>query len=527
MKEKQANSTDIKWTLANHSLNAGQQANYKLSQLLPPDVAAHFATTQIGNQRYIWKWNVEATPLSKVPPEIVGEAYIALEALKQRVRNEVGNSPLTECFLKYPDDDFIMCYQDANGQTDVIITGWGFVSRKRVIVDVFRKYGFTMDKFQTIRVGFLIDGMVAPSRLFSLNNNGSINNLTTDDRGYYHFPKPFFVGTELTVTDLTTKKEFTFKVMKGQEEYLFELTTKAQITISVHKSGIPIAHTQVFIKTPDNQYSLTTDENGTCTQKVNYVENGQVTAKWDNLEETQQISPDGNNFIFEMPEQEIVEEPEIIEDSENILYANVKVIDQTGNPVPGYPITIEYAENEINFVADDYGIVPTPSITEGDMFTVKDTNNPNNYQQFYMSAQQGEYVLQVNIETPPATQNARIRIIDSNNNFVTNTAVTMTQQGMEPVEAYIDENGDCVVNKALFTPDAPIQLVVNDPNRQFPPIMFAMSIDEDDYLLSEENKTPWWLILLEVLIIIAVLVGLFFLCKPYIAGAFGISDLVH
>lgn len=531
MKEKQANSTDLKWTLANHSINAGQQANHKISQILTPDVAAHFAPAQVGNQKYFWKWDVEATPLSNVPPAVVGEAYIALEALKQQVRNEVGNSQLADYILKYPDDDYIMCYQDENGQTDVILTGWGFVSRKKVTVDVFRKHGLTLDKFQAIRIGFTKDGAAVPTRLFSLNNSGNINNLTTDGSGFYQFPRPFFVGTELTVTDLTTKKEFTFKVMKGQEDYLFELNTKAQVTVSVHKSGVPIANAQVGIKTPDNYYTLTTDENGTCSQQVNYVENGQVTATCDNQQETQAMSPNGNDFILEMPEEEVapvfIQEPEIPEEPKPLLSTNVKVIDQMGNPLPGYPIILEYADSMMNFLADNNGIVPTPPITDGDLFIARDGNDPNNYQQFIMSAQQGEYVLMVNIEMPPAIQNARIRIIDSSNNFVTNTSVTMTQQGREPVEAYIDGNGDCIVDKALFIPEAPIQLVVNDPSRQFPPIMFAISNDEDDYLLSEENKTSWWLILLEVLIVLAVLVGLFFLCKPYIAGAFGISNLVH
>ena len=165
-------------------------------------------------------------------------------------------------------------------------------------------------------------------------------------------------------------------------------------------------------------------------------------------------------------------------------------------------------------------------MVEGDTFVVRDGNNPDWFQEYIMQGQENEYVLMIN-NIPQPAEIARIRIVDRNNLFDTNAPVTFTQQGMAPVEGYINENGDCVVDKTLFIPDAPIQTIVNDVNRQLPPIMFSMCIDENDYLLSEEDNTPWWLILLEVFIALAVAVGLFFLCKAYLAGASGISDLVH
>ena len=53
MTEKQSSATEIQWTMVKPSINAGEQANRLLSQALPPDVAAHFATMRIANNRYI------------------------------------------------------------------------------------------------------------------------------------------------------------------------------------------------------------------------------------------------------------------------------------------------------------------------------------------------------------------------------------------------------------------------------------------------------------------------------------------
>ena len=530
MIEKQSNATEIQWTMVNPSINAGDQANRMLTQALPPDVAEHFATMRIANNKYIWKWQHDAMPLSMVPPEIADAAHEALGDIRQRIKGKLKDrmsnvSPeqcarLEDCILSCPSDDYIFCYQDTNGQTDVIITGWGFVSRKVIGINPWEKVGVKHTEMQELCIGFQLDGEHLPNREFTVNNNGAVNTFTTDGSGYYSFEKPFSVDTKLTITDLTTNKSFDIQIAKGQKEHLFDVTIKTRISVKVQKNGIPVANQQVTIECAGNSYTFVTDEMGKCSQIVTYFENEQVTVLWGEEQQTQDLSKDGNSFIFEMEQEPPIEEP-------IPFCANVKVVDQMGNTLPGYPITIETAAGVFNCSTDDYGMTNTPSMTEGEAFVLRDGNNPDNYQQYTMSAQQNEYVLMVNIEIPQPVENARIRIVDRNNLFITNAPVTFVQQGMAPVEGYIDENGDCVVDKSLFIPEAPIQTMVNDVNRQLPPIMFAMSNDENDYLLAEENDTPWWLILLEILIPLAVAVGLFFLCKAYLAGASGISDLVH
>ena len=89
MIEKQSNATEIQWTMVNPSINAGDQANRMLTQALPPDVAAHFATMRIANNNYIWKWQNDAMPLSKVPPQMAEAALVALDNIRQRIKGKV------------------------------------------------------------------------------------------------------------------------------------------------------------------------------------------------------------------------------------------------------------------------------------------------------------------------------------------------------------------------------------------------------------------------------------------------------
>lgn len=532
MIEKQATATEIQWTMVNPSINAGDQANRILTQALPPDVAAHFATMRIANNKYIWQWKYDAIPLSKASPEVADAALVALGNIRQRIKGKIKDrmpivdaeqcTRLEEYILNCPSNDFIFCYQDVNGQTDVIITGWGFVSRKTIDINPWKKVIGKPTEYQDILVGFQQDGEFIPGRQFTLNNNGVVNTFVTDSNGYYHFEKPFTLGTQLTVTDQKTNKSFDILVTKGQEEQFFDVTVKTQITVSVLKYGVPAVGEQVTIDCDGQNYSLVTDEQGECRQIVTYTEGKEVKASWAEKEEKQNLSQNGNKFIFEI-QQETPIAPLPLEP----LSAYVKVIDQYGNPIPQYPIVVECSEGVVNFNTDDTGHIYTPPIVEGAKFIVRDGNNLDWYQEYEMQGQEIEYVLMINYEAPQSLINARVRIVDCNNRFVTNAPVIFTQQGMTPVEGYIDENGDCLVDKSLFIPDIPIQAMINDTNRPFPPIMFAMSNDENDYLLEEVQSTPWWIILLEVLIVLGVAVGLFFLFKPYIAGAFGISDLVH
>lgn len=539
MTEKQSSATEIQWTMVNPSINAGEQANRLLSQALPPDVAAHFATMRIANNRYVWQWKYDAIPLGKASPEVKDAAFVALDNIRQRIKGKIKDrmpivdaeqcTRIEENILTCPNEDYIFCYQDANGQTDVIIAGWGFVSRKNIDINPWEKVIPRPAEDQEILIGFLQDGNPLPARQFTLTNKGAINTFVTDGNGYYRFVKPFVIGTQLTVTDLKTNKSFDFTVTKGEEEHLFDVTIKTQITVRVHKGGIPAVGEQVKIACGDQSFSLVTNEQGECAQTVTFVDDKEVTATWGEKQEKQPLSKSGNNITFEIPQDEPVELPPAADEPPSLvpLSAYVKVIDQYSNPVPQYPIIIECSVGVINFNTDDTGHTYTPPMIEGDKFIVRDGNNLDWYQEYVMQGQDIEYVLMINYEPPKSVVNARVRVVDRNNIFVTNVPVTFSQQGMPPVEAFIDENGDCVVDKALFIPDAPIQALVNDPNRQFPPIMFAMSNDENDYLLAEEYKTPWWLILIEVLIALGVAVGLFFLCKAYLAGAFGIWKLVH
>ncbi len=517
MKEKKISSKEVHWTLVNPRINAGEQANSFIRRTLPPDVASHFAKMLIGPERYIWKLDVDATPLSQVTPDVAIAARQVLATLKQRVEASIPDSRLRECVMTYPNDDYVMCYENDKGQVDIIITGWGFVNRKTPGTGVIVKDIRQGKKTQAIRIGFLYNEKLHPNHQFALNNHGVVNTLKTGNDGYCTFERPFVVGTQLIVTDLATQNDFPLEVTEGQEEYLFEVTIKCKIDVSVYKGGTPIPGCQITVEHQGDDYSLVTDEAGACSLLVTYIENSQVTVFWASQQQTQAQNAVGNTFIFEMEEKAELPEPKS---------ARINVIDQNGIPQPYYPISIETNGGVMNLNTDDAGEAYTAPIPDGEYFNVRDGNNPDNYLQCMMSAEQDGYVLMVNTAPPPQRQ-ARVRIVDSQNIFVTNVPVALTQQGMAPLEGFINGNGDFIFDKSLFIPDAPIQVQVNSASRPFPLITFAISNDEDDYLLAEEGQTPWWLILLEVLIGLGVAVGLFFLCKPYIAGAFGISDLVH
>ena len=556
MKEKQKSSNEIHWVLVNPRIDPGDQANHKIRALLPSDLASHFATMYTGYNKWIWKLGVDAVPIQSLPPSEYSAALSALENLKSRVRSSLTNKQLAERILTYPNEEYVLGYKDASGQIDVIITGWGFTNRKAPETGPGIKAGPQVQS-QRIRIGFAVDGTLVPNHAFTLVYGRATNTLQTGADGFYHFESPIPVNTRLLVTDSLTHREFPILVIRTREEFIFDITSQAQVSVSVRKDGEALPGASVTVYYDGKEQHLTCDSQGNCLCTQIFKEGQNIIVECEDQSLSQPAAFQGNHFDLyltssypEVPEEEPVimeEEPITTEEPDftdsfvepelppvppeeqapeptEYISAQLKVVDSNGIPVPGYPVSVMSTIGNWNGNMNERGYATLPPMPKGESFILADGNNPNNALRYTLSEERSEYVLTL---LPLVKEKVHLRVIDKDKQTVRNTPVTLMHNGMAPVEGWLDENGDCLLDKSSFRMNEPIQLLVRSNARQFPPIFFSMTPEENDYLIEEEASTPSWMILLEILLALAVLVGLIFLVSPYIDGAYGISNLFH
>lgn len=320
MEIKRVSTSEIHWSIG---WNAPQQAYSRLKEKIG-DTSNYFAMLKVGNATY--NWLVESVGQWR-PMGLASDSdkVLILEKTEQ-IKQEV--------FAKLPDDDtlankicqvpnyeeYIFYKTDANGQLDIIITGWGFHNFKKAgpFIDTWPP----LPKMYSTTIAFIADGQRLPNRLFSIITPKMRKPDATDADGIRIFKE--YPGKALTVIDEQTQRQFNFTTTDSDAMLEFDVTedaptselpsteeplvekpsakpVPAMVTLTVlDEQGLPLRNAQFTLEQGTESISGTLDELGTTAfQKDIFKSDTPLTARIVTASQ-QQLEP----VVFSLEDQE-------------------------------------------------------------------------------------------------------------------------------------------------------------------------------------------------------------------------------
>lgn len=331
---------------------------------------------------------------------------------------------------------------------------------------------------------------------------------TTDGMGQAVVQLPWHEGETASATMLGQTQTTQMTASGGQINFVFESEHKAvDVQVIVMRNGEPQPDQSVTIYYAGQTYHGTTDAAGIFRQQVQFAPEVICTASVPGYDAQSNPLVDGavNKFLFETTTPPPPPNP----------YLNPRILVQTesGEPLGGYPISVEY-EGEVNhYITTPNGVVTLPEMHHGKAMTVVDDNFPEYSVDYLLDSEQEEYVFVI------PERDYKIMFRDMHGAPVVCDNVSFVQDGRPDVVATLDANGDTYLKKDTFVVGLPISAKINGwENREdYAPVRFTLEQDELEYLLQEkepEDKSPWWKVVLEILAVLLALMALWFLW-PY------------
>ena len=402
-KRKKIKYNEAHWTLSSQGINPNDQANKVLQSKTGNDISRHFAKLNVGSDFFEWTFTCDSEPmtLSQAPEDdamIVRDEYNKLG--EQVMKCFSSNSHIGERFLHVPNEDFIYYYKDAAGRIQIVLTGWGFTNRRGPSLGPTFKKIPIQESAPIINIGFTRDGEMVTDRKFLLSTaiQSKPNELTTSADGFYHFDKPFKAGSEFTVTDEISGKEFPLRVEADQTDYVFDITQYAPIIIKVTHNDEPVVGKQVALTYRGNTQMLMTDGNGNITTSLVFIDNEEVTAEVEGCRETRVIAPEGVEIAISLKTA--------------VTSPMVKTVDQNGNNVGGYHLVLDAVKGQVNIVTDENGCAILPEMEVGEVFYLTDDNGQK--LSFQVNEENSEHIFPVYLAPPVITP--LLKVVDQNGN---------------------------------------------------------------------------------------------------------------
>ena len=401
-KRKKIKHNEAHWTLSPQGINPNDQANRLLQSKIDSNIIRHFAKLNVGQGFFEWTFTCDSEPmiLSQAPEDDAMVVWDEYNKLGEQVTRAFGeNSIIAQRILHVPNEDFIYYYKDAAGMIQIVLTGWGFANRRGPSVGPIQKELPLEDPDPIINIGFMRDGEMVGDRKFLLSTAGQIkpNELTTSADGFYHFDKTFKKGSEFSVTDQASGKEFPLKVTADQLDYVFDITQYATVNITVTLDDKPAAGKEVSLTYRGNTQTLMTDENGHIATDLVLIDNEEVTVEADGCSEAKTIIPEGIEIIIPLKTA--------------MATSVVKTQDQDGNIVSGYHLIFETDMGQSELITDENGYATLPEMEIGKIFYLTDGNGEK--RSFEVSGENSEHIFLVYV-APPEPISSILKVIDQN-----------------------------------------------------------------------------------------------------------------
>ena len=483
-----------------------------------------FAKFDIGGGFYLWSDHRNGwKPMNEASAAVQQDVRAVFLREKEEMIKKKGNA-IAERLFTYPDDSFIY-FKDDGGEIEVLLTGWGF--KKPVKHDPqpnFKKIKVE----QSVSVSFSVDGVPQPEYAFAIMLPIGKKQLLTGEDGRYVIGK-LKAGENRKLID-AEGKEHLLRIIEGQTHYDFNVTPEKKIEEieEPEKELEPLKLFQPYIKVVDEDgnplpdYPLTIDIDGSSYDSVSSSEGkvDDLRVMWHSLDDNGNVTEqhltvdritviDANNsehteiIRLEMGQEEyIFVVPKVLEEELEplkLFQPYIKVVDEDGNPLPNYPLTIDIdgrlydsvssSEGRVDDLRvmwhslDDNGNVTEQHLTV-DRITVIDGNNSEHTETVHLQMDQEEYMFVI----PKAPERIiTIRVRDANDRPMECERMVVSQSGVEDINLRPTPDGSVNISAAELNTQEPLSVSLKGAKEEFAPISFILDDEEDEYLLQEQE----------------------------------------
>lgn len=363
-----------------------------------------------------------------------------------------------------------------------------------------------------------------------ISYNGRTHNITTGQDGKVTCGLPFYEGQMISASMRDqTHNEI---INKEGNQILFQFEDpkhiyETDIKVLVHINGKPQEGKDITITYAGNTYTGKTNTEGEFFYHVQLEDSAICAVDVPDFDpQSRLLEREKNIFIFEKKESEPLT-PSV----EQVIFTpHIFIQGDNGFIGSKYPIKVTYSGDTSEYVSDENGIVLLPEMEDGKIMKIHDGLNPDNSCEYMLDAKLPEYIFHVPYESNCTAKNIKVTILDVNGNPLKCDYVRFQQE--TPFYEYLanlDAYGSTYFAKDTFKINPGINLNVSiiDSNKKYNPIVFALEEGEFEYVLQEKESKSSWKILLQLLAVLAFIIGTLMLW-PFIEGfVMGIFDIIY
>lgn len=284
--------------------------------------------------------------------------------------------------------------------------------------------------------------------------------------------------------------------------FLFEQSTppparRTPVTVRVRSNGEPVQGENVSLLCGDSNTDMVTDARGSATAELAAPSvPTPCVAVARGMLQTKELADEPLYFDFDFDS----DRPQQFE-------ARLRVVDRDGNPMTGYPVSVEIEDMKSGYLTDDGGMVDLGTVESGQTMTVADGVNPAYTESYTLHYESPEYLFVLPYTTAGAAGDCLLRVIEKDGRPSAGATCILSQENSRVV-GHLDPNGEMRFSSGDFTIGAGISTMLYTSRRQFPPLSFKLIDGEHEYELREvDGPTPWWKVVLEIIAVLACLYG--------------------
>ena len=238
------------------------QRIYPQVSAIGKEAGIYFSDLTVGNG-YL-QWDIPGEGWEKfdtLSPDLKSNVAEIYEERKEAVLSKLKGSFLSNFIFAVPSPEFIYFKED-DGVAKIALAAWGYKYPDRAPSGELQSWIHKKD-LEDVKIAFSWNEHILPAVPFSIQGL----NRTTSHDGFFYFDRKLPVGTTYDIEGPDNKK-FNLSVIKGQYEYIFDLTKYFRVEVNTLKDGEPLPGKEFKIEFNGEQFSGITEENGRSIKRI-------------------------------------------------------------------------------------------------------------------------------------------------------------------------------------------------------------------------------------------------------------------
>lgn len=406
---------------------------------------------------------------------------------------------LNELFI-VPSTKDIKVLATSGGGLQPVLTQWGYkTSDLSSSVDPL---SFVIQRPRTTTAKVIIelrytDGSQAADKVFYIEDSiGSKTREKANKDGFFDRGR-CKLGTIMEVYDLPNGQKahthnFTI-TPDGQYVVIFPYLTEGRINVADQR-GRRVTGAEIEVEIAGNKLKQISDSNGQIDlpgleagKSLRFFEAG----KPEN-EQLAQIERQGNEWTLTVYRDLLAD-------------AQVRVVNELGDTLPNYAITIAYGDTSRDASTGEHGVLLLPNLEVGKSVKISDKNRPEFSAVFPIQESENDFILQVQ---PPEEKNVQVKLIDHKNKALPGVAIDFSGAKLK-TSATTNEEGICTLAYDDFVHGekiaAAVRLEIEQKGKRKEKLIrkkFRFRSEQLEYVLKIRKMNWWWLLLLLPLLLL-------------------------